>query len=160
MPLDPKTLTDELSKFIDKESSLFDKFPSSKEDAADKWAKAFDAYAKGVFPLSNGMNQAAISDFKGNFMTIDDDTGMTQLAQCFVLYAVKLSDGMTIAVPTITGIPPAGAPNLSSVPGIGMAGGKSAQCIQTLVTIVDTWMKTGKAIDITTGIPVTIPAWL
>jgi len=160
MPLMPNILINELSKFIDEKSGLFDKFPSSKEDAADKWANAFDTYAKGVIPLSSGMNQAAISAFKGNFMSIKEDTDMKQLAQCFVLYAAPLALGMTTALPTMTGFPPSASLNLAPVAKLGMNGGSSAQCIQLLATTVDIWMRTGKAINnIPPAPPVTIPIW-
>lgn len=149
--LTPSVLTAELQKIFDQESSTFEGFPESHEVAAERWANAFDSYAKSVTPPSL-TSAAAKSAFQSTFLAMNESNGLIQFPLCFLNYAVALAPGMA---PLYAGVPPVSPPNLTPVFSIGYGGGKSIACINQLVSILDAWMRTGQAIHSVTG--VTIP---
>ena len=147
--LNVSLFSDGLSKIFDKESFLFEGFPPSIEDAAERWATAFDDYAKSVTPPSV-TSPAAKEAFKAKFLTIDRDSGngLSVIPDCFQSHAVILSSGMS---PTYTGVPPTTPPVLDPVWEIGYNGGNSSEVIASLSSVIDAWIKTGTAVHNLTG---------
>lgn len=131
----------ELQKIFDYESELFEGWPKTRREAAERWSRAFNEYAKKVVPKSTSYS-AARSAFENRFMMIGDNNGIEQFQLCFFDYAVALAPGM---LPTYASTPPSVPPILKPVFYIGYGGGSSEQCINKLVDIVDTWMRTGRA---------------
>lgn len=143
MPLIPDIFKKGLEGIFDQESENFEGFPDSFASAAERWATAFDNYAKIVVPPST-TNEAAKAAFKSMFMTINNSNGRIILPKCFSAYAQVLASGMQ---PAFTAIQPIGDPILDPVYVIGYSGGTSQACIQLIVSIVDTWMRTGVAVN-------------
>jgi hypothetical protein len=141
MALDNSILKQELEKIFDNESDLFEGFPETHELAAERWATAFDTYAKAVVPPSL-TSEVAKAAFVSTFLGMNFSNGVIQFPLCFVNYAAALAPGMA---PLNTGVPPIGIPIFAPIYAIGYGGGSSAACIALLVNILDTWIKTGTA---------------
>lgn len=150
MPLIAPTLKLELQKIFDQESPNFEGFPDSLEGAAQRWAEAFDIYAKEVIPFST-TNEAAKSAFISTFMGINFSNGRIQFPLCFVAYATALAPGM---LPAFAGTPPIGIPVFDPIYAVGMSGGTSEQCIDMMVNILDIWMRTGIAVNTSTSVTI------
>ena len=140
----------ELSMIFYAENAGLKSFPESFEDAAEKWSSAFDKYASQVTPPSI-TSSTAKEAFKSTFLTMTEVTGKTVFPKCFKAYCDALAPGMA---PNFTSTPPIGIPIFDSVTVIGMGGGKSSQCIELIITIVDAWIKTGIAINTSTGVSI------
>lgn len=141
MPLDTQILRVELMKVFD-----FKNYPNSLENAAQRWANAFHLYAKNVIPFSTTSEQAKKA-FVDSFLQINFLNGKTQFPLCFISYASILASGM---LPTFLGTPPIGTPLFESVYSAGYSGKSSETCVDIFVGIVDSWMKTGIAVNIST----------
>lgn len=146
MPLVPNNFKVGLESIFDQESDNFDGFPNSFSSAAERWATAFHNYAKLVVPPST-TSEAAKEAFKSTFMTMGN--GRIILPKCFVAYANVLATGMQ---PAFSSTPPIGEPQLEIVYSLGLGGGSSAQCISMIVSIVDAWMRTGIAVNNSSGV--------
>lgn len=143
-------LSSELEKIFDQESSNFLGFPQSLPEAADRWTEAWDNYAKKVMPPST-TTDIAKETFRNTFLGINNYNGLVQFPLCFFNYAVALAPGM---LPTFSGTPPPTPPVLAPVWAVGYGGGGSSECIKTLSSILDSWMKTGIATNIITGVSI------
>ena len=149
MPLSKKVLQDELSKFMDQESPIFEGFPDSKAAAALKYAAAFGAYAIGVTPVSTavvtaqGTLQLAI---RGAF----DSPGQFQnlLGPSVAAFAATIGGGMTAAGFTgaITAPPPAYKPIFD----VG-AKSKASVTVNGIANLTHAYFSLGIATNITSG---------
>lgn len=128
-------------------NSETDTFPESLEQAAEQWAAAFNDYAKIVTPPSLTF-EAAKQSFKSTFLGITMVNGITQFPQCFINYANALAPGMQ---PAFSSTPPPPNLNFSPVYALGLSGGSSEQCINMLSNIIHAWMKTGIAVNNSSG---------
>lgn len=141
-------LKKELEKFFDDKSPNFISAPQNLLDAANKWANAFDIYAKGVTPPSTSSNAAKLA-FIGVFVTsIVPGSGLIIIPQAFQAYTVALALGMA---PTFIATPPIIPPPIQPAFAIGMAGGPASAILQAMVTIIDIWFRTGIAVNALSG---------
>jgi|GEM_PF-3617689 len=148
MALVTDILKNKLSLIFDKEYSGFVDFPSSFEDAANKWSDAFDSYASLVTPPST-TNSTAKEAFRSTFLTITDSNYTISFPQCFTAYCAALAIGMQ---PAFSAIPPQGIINFDSVYALGLSGASSSECISLIVTIVHSWMLSGIAVNNQSGV--------
>lgn len=148
--LNKSVLIEELSKFADFESSNFNTFPENVPEAAALWSSAIDKYLGVVTPDST-TSSAAKAAFQSSFMSINNASGngLIVLALSIQTYATVLATGM---LPKFTGVPPTAPLILEPVMSIGMSGGSSSDCINMLASLIDTWAKTGTAVQIPTGV--------
>lgn len=151
MPLIKAILNDELRSIFDIEYSGFTEFPQSLPEAAIAWAKAHNEYAQTVIPTSTTAEQAT-SAFEAQINLIEGENGMAQLKNAFVQYAILLAQGM---LPTFNGVPPAGPPAIDYIADIGLNGGSSEEIAKQLSDTIDLWMKTGTAINVSSGTTIT-----
>ena len=155
MALIKKILSDELSKFTDGESISFDKFPTDISEASEFWSNAVNTYGKTIAPPSTTADKAK-KDMKDMLATMNDTNGAVIFPLAILTYATSLSAGFP---PVFTGVPPVTplAPLLNPIYTLGFAGAKSGEIVEALSTIIDSWFKTGTAINIATGVTIT---WL
>lgn len=151
MPLVSTSLKSELEKFFDPDSPNFEGFPDPEnfQDVVDKWSGAVDNYASQVVPVSvNAV--AAKAAFAAVIATINSDAqnGPVQLVAAFTAYAAQLALGMQ---PAFTGTPPITPIVLDSVYAIGLSTGSNGDCLNELVSLIDSWFKTGTAINNVSG---------
>lgn len=151
MALDRSKLVEELRKIADQEFQLFEEFPKTNLETADRWASAIDTYANKVIPSSTTSNEAKQSFIQVMKQVSPAVDGITLLTQAIVNYATTLSIGM---LPSFNGTPSITPLILSSISTIGLSGGSSRQCCELLATLIDQWFKSGIAINTTTGTPV------
>lgn len=149
MALSKSILKSNLQTFCNENSPSFSGFPESFGGAATVWAKAFDAYAKMVIPASS-TTQAAKTAFRQQFRLSQDMQDISFLSACFAAYTKVLAAGMA---PAFIATPPLqSALNLRILQELGTNGSSSSDCIDTLVALVDTWMRTGIAVNAVTGV--------
>lgn len=151
MALGKSVLKASLQTFCNENSPLFGKFPESFGEAATVWADAFDTYARMVTPASSTI-QAAKTAFRQQFVLLQDMQDISFLSACFAAYTKVLAAGMA---PAFIATPPLqSALNLRMLQELGTNGASSSDCIDTLVALVDTWMRTGIAVNAVTGVSI------
>lgn len=148
MPLKKQTLISEIRKIADQQFVNFEQFPKNNIETAERWAEAIDTYANVVIPTSKSSGEARES-FVGVMQQVTPGIdGLAILTQAILSYATILGAGMA---PTFAGTPSPSPLVLSSVSIIGMSGGTSQQCCELLGSLIDTWFRSGIAINTTTG---------
>lgn len=149
MALNSNTLTLNLEKFMDQESSNFDSFPSSTEETAEFWANAVNEYAKLVVPPSIS-SDLAMQEFEKQMLLIDNSIGNGDIVfkLAFTAYATILAQGM---LPNFTGIPPVTPIEFASVYALGFGGASNKICMDAMIVVIDTWFRTGTAVNTSTG---------
>lgn len=149
MALNKSILRTGLQTFCDESFTGFVNFPGSYGEASTMWANAFDSYARMVTPVSS-TSQAAKTAFRQQFMLSQDAQDISFLVSCFVKYVQVLATGMA---PTFIATPPLkSALNLRVLEDLGLNGASTFECVNTLTTLVDTWMRTGVAVNSVTGV--------
>lgn len=148
MALIRNTLLTELRKGLDEEYSEFTRHPNSLQEAGEIWANAFSNYAKSIIPISTTV-ESAKSKFISTFNTITNTNGKVVFPSCFQLYCVELGLGMQ---PLFTAVPPTLPPFFDSVFISGLAGSSTKLCLEQICTIIDAWIKTGLAINNSSGV--------
>lgn len=149
MALSKSILKTSLQTFCDEGSVNFVSFPGSFGEAATMWANAFDTYAKMVTPMSS-TSQAAKTAFRQQFVLSQDAQDISFLVSCFTKYVQVLATGMA---PIFIATPPLkSALNLRVLEDLGLNGASTFECVNTLTTLIDTWMRTGVAVNSVTGV--------
>ena len=110
--LTPSILTNELSKFIDQESIVFESFPANSIDVANRWSNAFDIYAKQVIPISTTSDAAKTQMYQTLLALNNTPTGASILSAAFLGYTTVLATGM---LPLFVATPPPAPLNLTPV---------------------------------------------
>lgn len=152
MALVKSILKNELQAFCNENAVNFSGYPGSFEEAAGKWSKAFDSYARGVTPIST-TSVGAKSAFEVQFLASKGKEDISFLKSCFAKYVQVLATGMA---PLFIATPPnQGALNLEIISTLGLNGGSSEACLDSLCTLIDTWMRTGIAVNSISGITTT-----
>lgn len=149
MPLVYSTIRSELSKIMDPDDPNFVGYPSSTSQMANNWANAVNEYAKTVFPISS-TSSAAKSAMEGVFMgMVAPMSGLVIFPAAFSAYAAALSPGMIVS--NFNGIPPPSPIILAPAFAVPLLSTTLQIRIDTMATIIDTWFKTGTAINISSG---------
>jgi len=144
MPLLLPTLRIELSKIMDQSSPLFEGFPETNIEVANRWSTAIKIYTTSIIPYSAN-SELAKEAFKLAILPISaqSQNGAALFQTAFTSFASQLAIGMA---PAFTGIPPIVPINLLPVNPIGFGGGSSSSCVSLMSTIIDTWFRTGSAV--------------
>lgn len=150
MALVKNTLKTELQKIFDQEFSGFTSFPSTLDEAADRWSSAFQTYISTITPPSTTIS-AAKTAMQSQLMTIVGGNGSVVFPQAIMAFATALVPGM---LPVFTSTPPPIPITLDPVWAIGMGGGSSEQVATSLSDLIDTWFKTGLAVNTVTGVSI------
>lgn len=136
MPLNVSLLKDNiLDVIID--------YPNDIIEASEKWANAFDLYAKQVVPLST-TSEASKIQFKSVFININNTNGKELFSQSFIAYCDSLATGMQ---PLFTSTPPSAPLDFEPVYALGLSKGTHEQIADLMSTIIDTWIRTGVAVN-------------
>lgn len=146
MPLVKTILDTELSVLMDEDFANFGGFPDGIIEASQRWSDVVDAYASAVIPSTTTASSAKTA-FQGVIASITVD-GLVKFPLAFTAYAGALAVGM---LPTFTGVPPPIPIVFDSAFAIGNAGGSGADVADAMSVIIDTWFKTGTAINISSG---------
>jgi len=158
MPLVPATLQTNLSKIIDPPDPNL--HPDTTQLAITNFANAINGYASLVFPLSVGATPgvqafiSTMSPLNAPPTQPPSTTFMILFPQAMLAYATALGVGMA---PAFASTPPVSPLNLDSVWQIGLNNGTAQAVVSAMVPIIDTWFRTGIAINSVSG--VTTP-WL
>lgn len=150
MPLTPPILTNELAKFMDDQVPSFEGFPSA-TNVGQKWAAAVDAYASKVIPASIAAAIAKTAMAGAMAGASAPGAGTAAIPAAFAAYAATLGGGMA---PAFVAVPPPAPLSLDPAFAVGMSGGSASAVISQIVTIVDTWFRTGTATPALGGPPV------
>jgi hypothetical protein len=147
MPLLKQNIINEFEPWFDSESPNFISFPETFLEAAEKWSDGINVYATNVVPVSSSGNIARTAFFS-IMSTMTNANGITLFPQAFAAYATQLAVGMA----GYSATPPPMPIDFSPVYSLGLAGGKSADCLSLLADIIDIWFHTGIAVQISSGI--------
>jgi len=147
MPLSTEILTREIRKVSDESYILFEGFPKSTSETANRWANIVDIYTIDMIPTSTSRDQAKFL-FSRSMEQVDIGTGFVVLKLAFATYANTLSLGMN---PTFTGIAPVTPILLETVAPIGLGGGSAKEVAIAMANIIQQWFKTGVAINTSSG---------
>ncbi len=149
MPLIKSLLKNNIQELNDQEFPGFLGFPETTLEAATRWAEGIAEYATPIIPATTTI-LAAQEVLKNQLLTISNEAsnGITVFQQALSDFASVISTGMQ---PTFTGTPPAIPLSISPATAIGFAGGTAEEVAEALSTIIDTWMKTGLAVNNSTG---------
>jgi hypothetical protein len=150
MTLIRDTLLTELRKGLDEKYIQFTKHPSNLQEAGKIWSDAFSNYTKSIIPISTTV-ESAKGKFISTFNTITNTNGKLVFASCFQLYCVELGLGMQ---PLFTATPPPTLPIFDSVFTSGLTGSSTEICLEQICTVIDTWIRTGLAINNSSGVTV------
>lgn len=147
-----ETLKSEVRKINDTNYDLFAGFPKNcATEACNRWGNAIFIYTIEIRP--NNINvDLAKNIFIGSIRQICYISGTlrtsaTIFENSLILFANELLDGF----PGYNGIMPIGRPNLYPVFYRGYRGNSAEKFAEDFSTEVDRWMRTGTAINITTG---------
>ena len=143
MPVLMPRLVIGLSELLDSEFPGYVGTTDDVSEAAKRWSKRFNDYAKDM-TYTPSMTELAIQDFETNFKLLSSESknGLIQLPLAFHAYAIKFSSGISSGVSTPPAIPPIITPSTL----IFMAGGSIQEVISTLALEIDLWFKTGTVI--------------
>jgi len=146
---------------MDPNNPLFQGYPETSLQAIHNFADVVNGYAQFVVPITTpASQQLAVQSFITTMMPLTSTpstsgpTFMSLFPLAMMSYATQLALGMQ---PTFTATPPVTPLILDSVWQIGLNGGTTQQVISAMVPIIDTWFKTGIAVNNTSGATIT---WL
>lgn len=152
MPLIKSTLEINLRQIMDQDYSGFAGFPTTSTEVASRWADAIHEYAALTIPPSTTTDLAK-SSFQSIMLSVTNmSDGLTLLQSALMSYATNLATGMS---PAFTSTPPPILPAIATVTPIGLGGGSSEDCALHLATIIDTWFRTGIAVNSSSGATIT-----
>lgn len=147
MSLVKSTLVNGLRGIFDVEYSGFKDWPSSLDDAANKWGNTINNYARIVVPVSI-TSVVARTAFVAKFLLLDSVNDVSGMSDAIKVYADVLGSGMA---PAFTYTIPNIGPDLTPVKMLGLSGGSSKQCIDLMSTIIDIWFRTCTAQNTISG---------
>lgn len=160
--LSKTTLLNELRSFADSGYPLFEGFPETFEESADKWSNALYNYAQSMTPtiLPSGLI-AARQAFTATYLTmrgIYNESNWIILSNAFGAFAGVVSLNVAPYIPSYTPIGSILYPILKPVSAQGLAGASNYVCLDYISTVVDAWFKTG--VSMTTTTPPTFFKWM
>ena len=148
MPLITTTLNDGLRRIFDEEYPSFEGFPQTLEEAVVRWGNVIDTYAGiNLIPFST-TSQLARTAFENTLLSLQPSNGALIIQNAFLTYTVTIAQGM---LPAFQGVPPPIPLNLIPIFGVGFAGGTSQEVASLLTTAIDTYFRTGTAINTQSG---------
>lgn len=145
--LDRNLLEREIRKINDLSYEEFGGFPQDLDETTERWSTAISRYAGGITPPSQSA-ESAKSSFSSTFTSLIQTDGNAAFTLSLTAYALELGLGMQ---PTFTAIPPPTPIILAPVFSLGFAGGSAKQCAELMSSTIDTWFKTGIAINNSSG---------
>lgn len=152
MPLNRNNLITEIRKINDESFDDFEGFPETIESTATRWANLVDNYAgANLIPVVNPIFlESARIAFFNQFLLLSNKTqnGIQVFANAFAAYAVQIALGMQ---PVFTGLVPPTRLSIESIIPVGLNGGSAQVIASLLATLIDTWFRTGTAINNQTG---------
>lgn len=148
MPLIKDILKQQLGAICDEGNPLFTEFPSSWEIAGQRWAQAINIYASAVIPAS-ATSALAQQMFVTTWIPMREVENISVIATCVQSYASVLATGMVSS--GFTGVPPVTPLMLDPVYNLGVQSDQADPVLELLATTIDTWFKTGTAVNIITG---------
>ena len=146
MPLTKSILVNELKKIMDSNSPDFIGFPSDNKKAAANWSKAINTYAKSVIPASTTSTNAKAA-MEAVLQGLSYTAGSIVFVNSFTSYSAILATGMS---PSFTGTPPPKSIDFTTVFTLPYNTSIDTR-IQQMASIIDTWFRTGLAVNATTG---------
>lgn len=156
--LDKDLLISEIRKLNDSSYEEFVGFPSSCSLATDKWSDCFLLYCQDMIPSSTTKIEAKnlCRDVLLDICNADDFFESVQIfTNSIIQFCIKLSEGIydgTFQV--FQGIPPIGILNLIPVFLKAKSGGSAYEFAVELAENIDTYFKTGTAINLLTGVTI------
>ena len=154
MALIRTNLVNEIRAIIDLEYTAHAGFPGSTAETAARWATAVNNYASLVTPPSV-TSAAAYAAFQNTLLGMDANSGngVAIFTSAFTAYAAALAPGMA---PAFAATPPPIPIQLGTIiPSLGVGGATAQAIAESMATIIDTWFRTGIAVNNTSG--ATIP---
>jgi hypothetical protein len=154
--LNPTLLKTQLSKFMDSEDVTFTGFPQTTIQSATLWADALEAY---VLTITPPVQPSVVTSAKGAFITsfnaqILAKNVLAGLPLSITSFASALVPGF---LPLFIATPPVTPLILLPAYNIGLLGGTAKDVLDIMCPIIDTWFKTGIAVNQNTGVTTT---WL
>lgn len=143
--LNKNSLKTEIRKISDEGFNSFEGFPEDKNETAERWSEAIKIYSSSIIPysLNIGLAKKAMrEEIKTNYFI------PTVLELSLIKFTQILASGM---LPNFNGVPPASKLNIESCFLIGFGGGSSEEVAECLSVTIDSWFKTGTAINTTSG---------
>lgn len=150
MPLVSSILVSEIRKISDLEFSGHEGFPKTNNEAASRWASAFDVYASQVIPASVSSSVAKAA-MRVALTGLINSANPASLEIGMNAYATALAVGMA---PVFVAIPPPAPLVLTSAFAIGLAEGSAVDVANSMASLIDVWMKTGTATPSVGGSPI------
>lgn len=152
MPLVRQTIYSEIRKINDSTYVGFEDFPTSISDSANRWANAVNEYAKSVIPPSSTSEQAKQAFIQVmQQVSVPSQNGFAILKLAFTAYASTLALGMA---PTFIATPPPSPIILEVVAPLGLGGGSAEAVASAMSNIIDSWFKTGVAVNSGSGVSI------
>jgi hypothetical protein len=143
MSLNKNTLKSEIIKITDASNPIHEGFPKDITEAASRWSLAIDKYASQMEPTSSTFSAA-----KGILETalLQVVTGGTNaFITAFTQYVASIAGGQS------TGVPPPTPIVLQPSFNLGLSGSSADEVAQSLADTIDTWFRTGTAINTTSS---------
>ena len=147
MPLIKSVLKNEIIKITDVSNPIHEGYPTNISLASKRWAAAIDKYASQVIPVSI-TTQLAKTKLAESLLAIEI-IGTPAFITALTEYSIDLSVGMS---PLFTGTPPPIPIVLAPIFALGFKGASAETIAELLSSTIDTWFKTGTAINISTSI--------
>lgn len=149
MPLNKAILEEELKKLLDSEYPGFTGFPETPVRVAEAWVNVIDNYTSSIIPVSAnkaGARSAFITTASG--IVSNPPNAISLLTAAFTAYATQLALGMQ---PLFTGTPPPTPVPIATIVPLGLSGVSGSVIAIILSRIIDTWFRTGIAINNSSG---------
>jgi len=140
-------LFEEIRKINDVGFEKFEKFPQSIDEAAKRWSNAIFKHCEDVIPPSITLEQAKQSCYI-ELLKVSSNPKQFEIA--IMKFAEVMKDGMI----GFNGIMPPIDLNLFSVFTKGFAGASSIDIADELSEKINSWFKTGTAINVSSGITI------
>lgn len=148
MPLLLPILQQELDRIMNADNGRYVGIPKDQVTAANNWANALATYAKDVIPESATL-ELAKAVFITEYSKVNKDNGKIQIPFAFAQFALELSVGMA---PAFAATPPATPIDFSAVEKFPMKKESISSIVQMTALILDTWFRTGIAVNSATGV--------
>jgi len=156
--LSKELLIGEIRKYNDPYYESFVGYPKTCQLSSEVWPIVFSTYAIDIVPQTLGVPQGEILA-RLNILQIcsnnDYDIFIEIFTRAITQFTQMVASGMIMVFPhRLQGIPPPTPINLRPAFDAGMAGVTAKEFAEIFAEIVDTWYRTGTAVNIDTGITV------
>ena len=148
-------LLSEVRKLNDNTYSEFIEFPKDCIEATEKWSEALYKYTQNIVPLSTTAilaKDAMKNQLQGICSSVSLVDSATIFESAILQFAQVLGNGMQAS--QFTSIPPSSSLNLATLFLESLAGGGALNFATKLTTKLDSWFKTGVAVQNITGVSV------